>query len=64
MRVSVATSSSPKRDNAFRARVVFQRTVRALRGKVTRAETLRTPEVYEAFFDKLSKSVFLEAQKP
>ena len=63
VRVSVTTSPSPKRDNAFRARVVFQRTVRAIGGKVTRAETLRTPELYDAFFDKLSKSIFLEAHE-
>ena len=63
VRVSVATSPSKTRDKAFRARVVFQRTVRAIGGKVTRAETLRTPEVYDAFFDNLAKSVFLEAQE-
>ena len=64
VRVSVTTSASPTRDNAFLARVTFQRTVRAIGGQVTRAETLRTPEVYEVFFDKLSKSVFLDAQEP
>jgi hypothetical protein len=32
-------------------------------GQLTRLEGLREPELYQQFFEKLSKSVFLEAQK-
>lgn len=43
-------------------RVTFQRSV--LRGDNTvRYETLRDTDLYEDFFDRLSKSVFLEGQK-
>jgi len=43
-------------------RVTFQRLVR-LTDNSTRVETLREPELYRDFFERLSKSVFLEAQK-
>jgi hypothetical protein len=32
-------------------------------GQLNRLEALNEPELYTQFFDKLSKSVFLEAQK-
>lgn len=43
-------------------RITFQRIVTLTNGG-TREETLRDPELYTGFHDKLSKSVFLEAQK-
>lgn len=43
-------------------RVIFQRVVRMTNNQ-TRVETLNDPELYKGFFDKLSKSVFLEGQK-
>jgi len=46
----------------FVARASFQRVVRNNRGMISRVETLAEPELYEEFFDKLSKSVFLEGQ--
>lgn len=63
VRVNLATSPSKTRDNAFRARVVFHRTVRSIGGEMSRAETMRNPELYESFFDKLSKSIFIEVQQ-
>ena len=43
-------------------RITFQRVVRRTDNS-TYAETLREPELYQEFFEALSKSVFLEAQK-
>ncbi len=44
-------------------RATFQRMVWNSYGQLTRLEGLREPELYQQFFEKLSKSVFLEAQK-
>jgi hypothetical protein len=43
-------------------RVTFQRLVRRTDNSVY-AETLREPKLYEGFYYRLSKSVFIEAQK-
>ena len=43
-------------------RVTFQRLVRRTDNS-TIAQTLREPELYQDFYERLSKSVFLEAQK-
>lgn len=42
-------------------RVTFQRLVWNDRGQVSRAESLEDPELYQEFFFKLSKALFLEA---
>ncbi len=47
---------------SHQVRVTFQRVVRRTDGSI-RAQTLNDPQLYEGFFDKLSKSVFLEAHK-
>lgn len=44
-------------------RVTFQRVVFNTAGQVTTAEQINSPEIYKAFFEKLSKSVFLEAHE-
>ncbi len=44
-------------------RATFQRMVWNMAGQMSRIETLKEPDLYEGFFDKLSKSVFLEEQK-
>jgi len=44
-------------------RATFQRVVWNSYGQLNRLEGLKDPELYKQFFEKLSKSVFLEAQK-
>ena len=44
-------------------RVTFQRIVFDTAGQITRAEQINDPAVYRQFYDKLSKSVFLEAHE-
>ncbi len=43
-------------------RITFQRLVRRTDNS-TYVETLRDPKLYEGFYERLSKSVFIEAQK-
>jgi len=44
-------------------RVSFQRIVRNQLGKVSRLESLVEPQMYREFFEKLSRSLFLEAHE-
>ncbi len=60
LRASVVTF--PTSDGqSMNVRVTFQRIVWNTHGQVSRTEGLKDPEFYKEFFDKLSKSIFLEA---
>jgi hypothetical protein len=49
--------------NKVVVRVTFQRVILNQMGLVNRMENVIDPAVYEGFFEKLSKAVFLEANK-
>lgn len=62
MRASVVTRLLPN-GKEMSVRVTFQRIVYNTQGIVTTAEALIDPAVYQEFFAKLSKAVFLDAQQ-
>lgn len=62
MRASVVTRLLPN-GKEMSVRVTFQRIVFNNHGQVTTAEAIIEPEVYQEFFSKLSKSVFLDANQ-
>jgi len=58
----VHDSNGKSMANSHFVRVTFQRVVRKTDNS-TNAETLRDAELFEDFYERVSKSVFLEAQK-
>ena len=62
MKASIVTSPAGEAGTKTSVRVTFQRSVWNNYGQVTKLEKLNEPEMYQGFFDKLSKAVFLEAQ--
>ena len=63
MRASVVTRPVGEKGEYIAVRVTFQRIVWNTQYQVTASESLTDPEIYQEFFDKLSKSIFLEAQE-
>jgi len=63
MRACVITKPIGEEKRNIAVRVTFQRIVWNTEGKVTRREGLTDPKIYQEFFEKLSKSLFLEAQE-
>lgn len=59
----VLDSQGHKRPDSFYMRVTFARMVWNTANQLTKAEPLNDSQLYQEFFDKLSKSVFLEGQK-
>ena len=62
MRASVITHLTDD-GNSMLVRVTFQRVVWNTQGKVTTSEAMQDPEIYQEFFSKLSKAIFLEAHE-
>ncbi len=62
IRASVVTKLSEDRSKVI-VRTVFQKLVWNQMGQLSRVETLKDATMYQGFYDKLSKSVFLEEQK-
>ena len=60
MRASVVTRPVGERGEYIAVRVTFQRIVWNTQGQVTKAKSLIDPAIYQEFFDKLSKAIFLE----
>ena len=63
VRVCLVVNESLENKGSSIVRVTISRFIWNTHGQVTRAETLNEPELYQAFFQKLSKSTFLEAHK-
>ena len=63
MRACVITRPVGEQKKSIAVRVTFQRIVWNTEGKVTRREGLTDPKIYQEFFEKLSKSLFLEAHE-
>ena len=63
MRAAVVTRPVGEHGEYIAVRVTFQRIVWNTQGQVTKSESLTDPKIYQEFFDKLSKSIFLEAQE-
>lgn len=62
IRASLVTRPADEGGDSHKVRVTFQRIVWNTGNDVSRREMLNEPELYQEFFDRLSKSVFLEAQ--
>jgi len=62
IRVSMVMRQKPDA-NESTVRVTFQRLIMNTAGQCTKAEQISDVEIYKEFFEKLSKSVFLEAHE-
>jgi hypothetical protein len=63
MRISLVVTPIMAEQKGTSVRITFQRIVFTNKGTISKSEALGTPEIYQEFFDKLSKALFLEAQK-
>ncbi len=61
IRASLVSSPVSGRPQSYRVRVTFQRIVWNTNNEITKRQPLNEAELHQRFFDRLSKSVFLEA---
>ncbi len=62
IRASLVSWPVPGAKDEYFVRVTFQRIVWNTENDISKQESLADPIIYQQFFDRLSKSVFLEAQ--
>lgn len=62
IKVSVIISTNEKNKITF-VRLTAQRIMKNQEGAVNEVETIKDKEIYQQFYEKLSKSVFLEANE-
>jgi len=62
VKASVITKPSLDRKKMV-VRVTFQRIVWNMSNQINRVETINEPQIYQKFYEGLSKAIFLEAQK-
>lgn len=62
IRASLVTRPS-KSEGSSLVRVTFQRTVWNTDGVISRVEAINEPQIYQDFFSRLNKAIFLEGQK-
>lgn len=62
IRLTLVVMPPAQNDAPHAVRITMQRVVWDRDGRVSDQETVNEPEVYQAFFDKLSKSVFIEKE--
>jgi hypothetical protein len=63
VRVCVVVNDSLEEPGSVVVRTTISRVIWNTAGQITRAEALNEPELYRIFFEKLSKSTFLEAHQ-